>query len=43
MPPVATWMSTTSCTPPGNPATVEPSTEYLLGLTIHGAAGMYFA
>jgi hypothetical protein len=43
MPPVKTWMSTASCTPPGAAITVKPSTEYLLGLTFTGASGSYFA
>jgi hypothetical protein len=43
MPPVKTWMSTTSCTPPGTAVTIKPSTEYLLGLMISGGAGTYQA
>jgi hypothetical protein len=43
LPPIQTWMSTASCTPPGTAPAVEANTEYLLGLTIHGAAGTYFA
>jgi hypothetical protein len=43
LPPVDTWMSTTSCTPPSTTPNVEANTVYLLGLDIHGGAGMYFA
>jgi hypothetical protein len=43
MPAIQTWMSTTSCTPPGNSPALEGNSEYLLGLFFHGGTGNYYA
>jgi hypothetical protein len=43
LPPVQTWASTASCTPPGTAPALEANTEYLLGLAISGGSGTYFA
>jgi hypothetical protein len=44
MPPVGTWMSSSTCvTNMTMPASLEASTDYLLGLTATGGSSMYSA